>query len=110
MQEALSLLGSEPTPQQPLADTINDTDEVLRALQELIESAGLTREEVVDNALARHPEFAEFESVAAVAELYSALDERLIGFARKPNQRHTHTSCPLTASSLRDRTTAASDS
>jgi hypothetical protein len=73
MQEALARLRSEPAPQRPLAETIDVTDAVLNALRELIDGAGLTREEVADCALQQHPEFAEFESVPAVAKVYSAL-------------------------------------
>jgi hypothetical protein len=73
MQQALARLRSEPAPQRPLAETIDGTDAVLNGLRELIDGAGLTREEVADCALQQHPEFAEFESVPAVAKVYSAL-------------------------------------
>ncbi|MBW0019497.1 MAG: hypothetical protein JO236_18385 [Mycobacterium sp.] len=73
LQEALASLRSQPIAGRPLAEQISDTDAVLDELRDLIEGADLTREEVAECALKRHPEFAEFESVPAMAELYSKL-------------------------------------
>lgn len=73
MQEALAHLRSEPAPQRPLADTISATEAVLDALRKLIDGAGVSRKQIAERALRQHPEFAEFESVPAVAEVYSAL-------------------------------------
>jgi len=73
MQEAVTGLRSEPAIPRPFAEKIAETDDVLKTLQQLIDSAGLTRKQVAERALQQYPQFAEFESVPAVAEAYSAL-------------------------------------